>query len=56
MLQAATIATLIKEQYLLVERTSALVVRLAAIGRILLGKEDLPKSETAPRAAVDEEC
>ena len=41
MLQAAIRATLIKEQHFLVERTSALVVRLAAIGKILLGKEDL---------------
>ena len=50
LLQAATRATLIKEQYILVERTSALAVRLAAIGKILLGKEDLPKSVTAPQA------
>ena len=64
LLQPATSATLIQEQHFLVERTSALAVRLAAkvplgkrdllrfalrqIGKILLGKEDLPKSATAP--------
>jgi len=41
--------------HLLVERTSALAVRLAAIGKILLGKEDLPKSETAPVSKRDQE-
>jgi hypothetical protein len=49
MLQAATSATLTKEQHFLVERTSALAVRRAAIGKILLGKEDLPNSATAPQ-------
>ena len=34
---------------LAVGRTSALVVRLAANLKILLGKEDLLKSATAPR-------
>ena len=48
MLQAATKATLIKEQHFIVERTSALAVRLEAIWKILLGREDLPKSATAP--------
>ena len=53
MLQAATRAMLIKEQHFLVERTSALVVRLAARGKILLGKEDLPKSATTPSRRRD---
>ena len=41
LLQAATRATLTTERHFAVERTSALAVRLAAIGRILLGKENL---------------
>jgi hypothetical protein len=49
LLQAATRATLIKEQHFIVERTFALAVRLAA--KVLLGKEDLQKSETAPNSA-----
>ena len=46
LLQPATSSTLIGSQRTTVERTSALVVRLAA--KVLLGKEDLLKSATAP--------
>jgi len=46
LLQPATSSTLIGSQLIAVEQTSALVVRLAA--KVLLGKEDLPKSATAP--------
>ena len=49
LLQPATISTSVQGQHLAVERTSALVVRLAA--KVLVGKDDLSK-DTANGVAI----
>ncbi len=51
LLQSATVSTLIKGYRLAVERMFARAVRLTVKG--LLGKKDLPKSETSPLPAAN---
>ncbi len=49
LLQSATSSTSMRGWRLRLERKSALVVRLAAIRKILFVREDLQKFETAPQ-------